>query len=53
MKDLKKFKIIYWSNREVKKIVIESASLVHAKIKLYLLHKCDDIISIEEVKDDV
>ena len=50
---VKKYKITYVIRGDLKKITIEAPSANHAKIKMYLLHKCDDILSVEEITDDV
>ena len=50
---MKKYKIKYWSNGNVKVITINAESLAAAKLELYTRYSCDDIITAEEVTDNV
>lgn len=53
MVNMRKFKVVYWSNGRKKVAEIEAYSKYDAKTRFYASHSCDDIIRIEEVKDDV
>lgn len=50
---MKKYKVLYWSAGRKKKKEIEALSEREAKLHLYLFFQCDDIISIEEVSENV
>lgn len=53
MVTLRKFKVIYWSNGKKSVQEIEAFSKYDAKRRFYTRYSADDIIRIEEVKDDV
>lgn len=48
---MKKFKIKYWLGGDIKVIHVKAEDSIDARLKMYLFHEFDDIISIEEVKD--
>lgn len=48
-----KYKITYCKNGDRLIKTVEAESRVEAKIRFYMSTLCDDIISIEEVKDNV
>lgn len=48
---LKKFKITYWLDGNIKVAELEASSKYNAKMRFYLTHSCDDIISIQEVTE--
>ena len=47
---MKKFKIIYWLNGNIKKVDAEAETKQKAKMLFLMKLPCDDIISIEEVE---
>ena len=49
----RKFKVIYWLNGNIKSVELEADSKYNAKMRFYFLHTADDIIRIEEVKENV
>ena len=50
---MRTWKIIYWHNGNKRTMKLQAASKYAAKVQFYVLHSADDIISIEEVRDDV
>lgn len=50
---MKKFKIKYWLDGNKHVTTIRAKDSVEARLYMYLYIHCDDIISIEEVKDNV
>ena len=52
MSELKKFKVVYWSNGNKCVAEVEAYSKYNAKKRFYLTHSCDDIIRIEEVTEE-
>lgn len=50
---MKKYKIIYWLNGDLKVTKIEATSKYNAKMRFYLTEQADDIVRIEEVTEDV
>lgn len=50
---MKKYKIVYWHCGRKKVLTVKAASKYAAKVQFYVQHSADDIISIEEVTDDV
>lgn len=52
MRELRKFKIVYWSNGMKKIVNIEACSKYEAKMKFYMNHPREDIVRIEEVTED-
>ena len=47
------WKIVYWHGGDKRVMKLQAASKYAAKVQFYVLHSADDIISIEEVTDDV
>ncbi len=47
----KKFKVKYWLDGDLHVTSIYAEDSVEARLYMYLYIHCDDIISIEEVKD--
>ena len=47
-----KFKVIYWLGGNTRTAEVEAFSKYDAKRVFYLTHTADDIIRIEEMKDD-
>ena len=50
---MKTWKILYWHCGNKKVLKLQAASKYAAKVQFYVQHPADDIISIEEVTDDV
>lgn len=50
---MKTWKIVYWHNGNKRVMKLQAASKYAAKVQFYVKHSADDIISIEEVTDDV
>ena len=50
---MRTWKIVYWHNGNKRVEKVRAASKYAAKIKFYVEHSADDIISIEDVNDDV
>lgn len=48
---MRKFKVKYWHNGNKCVVEIDASSKYNAKIRFYLDHPTDDIISIEEVTE--
>ena len=53
MVSLKTWKIVYWHGGNKRVLKLQAASKYAAKVQFYVQHSADDIISIEEVKNDV
>lgn len=52
MSELKKYKVTYWNNGNIKVANVDAFSKYNAKQRFYLSYPCDDIISIEEVTEE-
>lgn len=50
---MKKYKIKYWLDGNKYSTTIYATDSVEARLYMYLYIHCDDIISIEEVKENV
>ena len=50
---VKKFKITYWLNSNICVAYVEASSVNDALVVFYMNNRCDDVISIEEVEEDV
>lgn len=48
---MKKFKIKYWLGGDIHVTSLYANDAVEARLYMYLYIQCDDIISIEEVKN--
>ena len=53
MVTLRTWKIVYWHGGNKRVMKLQAASKYDAKLRFYVQYPADDIISIEEVKDDV
>ena len=51
--DMKKYKITYWLNGNIEVVETEAEDKLQASIYFNLLFPVDDIISIEEVAENV
>lgn len=49
----RKFKVIYWYCGQKRSVEVEAYSKYDAKRVFYMTHSADDIVRIEEVKDNV
>lgn len=50
---MRTWKITYWHGGNKKVLKLQAHSKYDAKMRFYVQHSADDIIRIEEVKDDV
>ena len=50
---MKTWKIVYWHGGNKRVVKLQAASKYAAKVQFYVHNPADDIISIEEVKNDV
>lgn len=54
---MKKYRVLYWSAGRKEKVEVEvkttANTIKEVKLLIYLFYQCDDIISIEEVTENV
>lgn len=50
---MRTWKIVYWHCGNKRVTNVQAPSKYAAKVRFYVQHSADDIISIEEVTDDV